>query len=155
VTRESDSASAIKSGVNRYAYRVQWSPDYNQYVGVCIELPYLRREAETAEQAVAAIEQATREHVDAMRTCGEAAPTPLCERNYSGTFLVRTSPELHARLALEASEERVSMNQWVVQNSAAGLPATRSGFPGSISRRMGRKTVGNSLIRSESFLPSL
>jgi predicted HicB family RNase H-like nuclease len=130
VTPEFDSASAIKSGVSQYAYRVQWSPDYNQYVGLCIELPYLRREAPTAEQAVAAIEQATREHVDAMRTCGEAPPTPLCERKYSGTFVVRTSPELHARLALEASEERVSMNQWIVQKLSGRTPSDTFGLSG-------------------------
>ncbi|OBI14491.1 pilus assembly protein HicB [Mycobacterium sp. IEC1808] len=116
--------------MNRYAYRVQWSPDYDQYVGVCIELPYLRREAPTAEQAVAAIEQATREHVDAMRTCGETPPTPLCERNYSGTFVVRTSPQLHARLALEASEERVSMNQWIVQKLSGRTPSDTFGLSG-------------------------
>ena len=113
--------------MNRYAYRVQWSPDYNQYVGACIELPYLRREAPAAEQAVAAIEQGTLEHVDAMRTW---PPTPLCERNYSGTFVVRTSPELHARLALEANKERVSMNQWIVQKLSGRTPSSTFGLSG-------------------------
>jgi predicted HicB family RNase H-like nuclease len=130
VTPEFDSACAIKSAVNHYTYRVQWSPVYREYLGVCLELPYLRREAPTAEQAVAAIEQATREHVDAMRTCGEAAPTPLSERHYSGTFVVRTSPELHARLALEASEERVSMNQWIVQKLSGRTPSDTFGLSG-------------------------
>jgi hypothetical protein len=31
---------------------------YNEYVGVCVELPYLRREAPTAPEAVAAIQEA-------------------------------------------------------------------------------------------------
>ena len=53
-----------------------------------------------------------------VQACGEEAPTPLSERSYSGTFVVRTSPELHGRLALEAAEQRVSMNQWVVQKFA-------------------------------------
>jgi predicted HicB family RNase H-like nuclease len=115
MTYEIDSACAIKSGVDRYTYRAEWLPDYGEYVGVCVELPYLRREAPTAPEAVAAIEQAAHEHVDALRACGESAPIPLSERSYSGTFVVKTSPALHARLALEASEERVSMNQWIVQ----------------------------------------
>jgi predicted HicB family RNase H-like nuclease len=130
VTPEFDSACAIKSAVDHYTYRVQWSPDYGEYIGVCIELPYLRREAPTAEQAVAAIEQATREHVDAMRRTGEAAPAPLYERHYSGTFVVRTSPELHARLALEAGEERVSMNQWIVQKLSGRAPSDTFGLSG-------------------------
>ena len=49
------------------------------------------------------------------QACGEEAPTPLSERSYSGMFVVRTSSQLHGRLALEAAEQRVSMNQWVVQ----------------------------------------
>jgi HicB-like protein involved in pilus formation len=59
-----------------------------------------------------------------------SAPTPLCERRYSGTFLVRTSPELHARLALEASEERVSMNQWIVQKLSGRTPSDTFGLFG-------------------------
>ena len=95
-----DSASAIKSRVSHYTYRAQWLPDYNEYVGVCVELPYMRREAPTAPQAVAAIEEAVDQHLHDLRASGESVPTPLSERKYSGSFIVRTSPELHARLAL-------------------------------------------------------
>jgi predicted HicB family RNase H-like nuclease len=49
---------------------------------------------------------------------GEDVPTPLSERQYSGKFVVRTLPALHARLAIEAAEQNVSMNQWVVQKLA-------------------------------------
>ncbi len=42
-------------------------------------------------------------------------PEPLTERQYSGKFVVRTSPALHARLVIEAAEQNVSMNHWVVQ----------------------------------------
>ena len=82
--------------MNRYTYRAQWLPDYNEYVGVCIELPYMRREAPTAPQAVAAIAEAVEEHLEVLRACGEPAPEPLSERRYSGKFIVRTSPQLHA-----------------------------------------------------------
>jgi predicted HicB family RNase H-like nuclease len=116
--------------VNRYTYRVQWSPHYDEYVGARIELPYLRREAPTAAQAVAAIEQAVDEHPDAMRTCGEAAPTPLSGRSYSGTIVVRTSPELHARLVLEATEQGISMNQWIVQKLSGRTPSDTFGLSG-------------------------
>jgi len=42
-------------------------------------------------------------------------PPPLTERRFSGKFLVRTSPALHARLTVEAAEQNVSLNHWVVQ----------------------------------------
>ncbi len=46
---------------------------------------------------------------------GDTPPAPLTERCYSGSFTVRTSPSLHARLVVEAGEQGVSLNQWVVQ----------------------------------------
>ena len=115
MTHEVDSACAIKSGVNRFAYRIEWSPDQEAYVGSCIEVPFLKREAPTAQQALTDIAGALDQYVADAQACGEEAPTPLSERSYSGTFVVRTSPELHRRLALDAAEQRVSMNQWVVQ----------------------------------------
>lgn len=116
--------------MDRYTYRAQWLPDYNEYLGVCVELPYMRREAPTAPEAVAAIEEAVIEHVAGMRACGEPAPQPLSERRYSGKFLVRTSPELHARLALEATEQGVPMNQWIVQKLSGRAPSSTFGLSG-------------------------
>ncbi|MGD1255053.1 type II toxin-antitoxin system HicB family antitoxin [Mycobacterium seoulense] len=116
--------------MDRYTYRAQWLPDYNEYLGVCIELPYMRREAPTAPQAVAAIEDAVKEHVEALRATGESPPEPLSERRYSGKFLVRTLPQLHARLALEAIEQGVPMNQWIVQKLSGRAPSETFGLSG-------------------------
>ncbi len=74
--------------------------------------------------------QATHEHVERLRVCGESPPTPLSERRYSGTFSVRTSPELHGRLALEAIEQGVSMNQWIVQKLSGRAPSSTFGLSG-------------------------
>ena len=93
MTAEIDSACAIKSGVNRYAYRVEWSPDEEAYVGSCIEVPSLKRAAPTAEQAIAELAGAVDQYVHDVQACGEEVPTPLSERSYSGTFVVRTSPD--------------------------------------------------------------
>ena len=43
---------------------------------------------------------------------------------FSGTFLVRTSPSLHARLAVEAADQHVSMNHWIVQKLADRPPSS-------------------------------
>ncbi len=45
-------------------------------------------------------------------------PASLTDRQYSGNLRVRTSPALHSRLAVEAYEQGVSLNQWVVQKLA-------------------------------------
>jgi predicted HicB family RNase H-like nuclease len=110
------------ASVNRYTYRAEWSPEQCEYVGRCIELPWLSRWAPSMQQAMAAVEQAADEFIAAREGDGEDVPTPLTERKYSGRFLVRTSPALHARLAVEAAEQNVSMNQWAVQKLADRLP---------------------------------
>lgn len=116
--------------MDRYTYRAEWSPNFGEYLGVCIEFPYLKRDAPTAPQAVAAIEQAVSEHVQVLRACGDSVPAPFSERSYSGTFVVRTSPALHARLALEAAEQAVSMNQWIVQKLSGRTPDRNFGLSG-------------------------
>jgi predicted HicB family RNase H-like nuclease len=104
--------------VHRYTYRAQWCPDHDEYIASCGEMPFVSRLAPTAHEAIAEVEQAVDEYVTAMRTRGDDPPPPLTERNYSGTIVVRTSPVLHARLAIEAVEQRVSMNQLIVYKLA-------------------------------------
>ena len=73
-------------------------------------------------EAIASVEQAVDEFIAERAAADEDAPRPLTERQYSGKFVVRTSPALHARLTVEAAEQNVSMNHWVVQKLADRLP---------------------------------
>jgi predicted HicB family RNase H-like nuclease len=101
--------------MNRYTYRAEWSSEHGEYVGRCIELPWLSRWAPTLQGAIADVEQAVDEYLADLEDDGGEAPAPITERKYSGKFMVRTSPTLHARLAVEAAEQNVSINHWVVQ----------------------------------------
>jgi predicted HicB family RNase H-like nuclease len=47
-------------------------------------------------------------------------PVPLADRRYSGEFKVRIPPEQHRRLAIEASEQGVSLNRLVSAKLASG-----------------------------------
>lgn len=60
--------------------------------------------------AIAGVEEAVDEHLAERE--GEGVPAPITDRKFSGTFLVRTSPSLHARLAVEAADQNVSMDHW-------------------------------------------
>jgi predicted HicB family RNase H-like nuclease len=108
--------------MNRYTYRAEWSPEQCEYVGRCIELPWLSQWAPTMQEAIAAVEQSADEYIAECEELDEEPPAPLTERKYSGKFVVRTSPALHARLAVEAAEQNVSMNQWAVQKLADRIP---------------------------------
>jgi len=72
-------------------------------------LPWLSQWAPTMQTAIAGVERAVDEH---LADRDEDVPPPLTERQFSGKFLVRTSPALHARLTVEAAEQNVSLNQW-------------------------------------------
>jgi predicted HicB family RNase H-like nuclease len=98
-------------GMNRYTYRAEWSSDQGEYGGRCIELPWLSQCAATMQKAVASVEHAVDEYIAECEAADQNAPPSLTERKFSGKFLVRMSPALHAQLTVEAAEQNVSMNQ--------------------------------------------
>ncbi|PXX08874.1 type II toxin-antitoxin system HicB family antitoxin [Mycolicibacterium moriokaense] len=102
----------------QYTYRAEWSPDYHEYVAVCLEYPFRFSRAPTPHEAIESLEREVAERVEEMVAAGTTPPESLTDRRYSGEFHVRTSPSLHSRLAVEANEQGVSLNQWVVQKLA-------------------------------------
>ena len=98
---------------DHYAYRVVWSEEDREHVALCSEFPGLSWLAPTPEGALRGIRQAVAEVVADMQESGEKIPEPLASRKYSGKFMVRIPPEVHRHLAMEASEEQISLNRLV------------------------------------------
>ena len=96
---------------DRYTYRVTWSEDDNEYVGLCAEFPSLSWLASTPEAALKGIRKVVEEVVKDMRENGEEVPEPIASRRYSGKFMVRVPPEVHRNLAIKAAEAGVSLNR--------------------------------------------
>jgi predicted HicB family RNase H-like nuclease len=103
----------VLPAIDRYAYRVIWSEDDAQCVGLCAEFPSLSWLAPTPEKALRGIRKMVADVVKDMKASGETIPKPLCSRRYSGKFMVRVPPEVHRQLALEAAEEDISLNRLV------------------------------------------
>jgi len=97
--------------IDRYTYRVTWSEEDQEHVGLCIEFPGLSWLASTPEEALAGIRELVASVIDDMQTTGEAIPKPLAIKRYSGKFMVRVPPELHRQLAIEAAENGISLNR--------------------------------------------
>lgn len=97
--------------VDHYTYRVTWSPEDGEHVGLCAELPSLSWLAATPEAALKGIRKVAAEAVADMKATGEAVPAPLAEKHYSGEFRVRIPPGVHRALALQAAEQGVSLNR--------------------------------------------
>ncbi|HOU14356.1 MAG TPA: toxin-antitoxin system HicB family antitoxin [Anaerolineae bacterium] len=96
---------------DRYTYRVTWSEEDQEYVGLCAEFPGLSWLAGSQEEALKGIRQVAAEVVEDMRLSGEPIPEPIALKSFSGKFLVRVPPDTHRRLALEAAEAGVSLNR--------------------------------------------
>lgn len=101
--------------VSHYTYRVSWSPEDEEFVATCIEFPSLSWLAHTQEDALRGIRDVVHEVVDDLQSSGEPVPEPLTSRPYSGKFNLRVGERLHRRLAMEAAEEHLSLNQYVVR----------------------------------------
>lgn len=109
-----------------YTYRAEWNPETGEYLARCLEFPGYFADAATAHGAIAELESLVHAAVAEMAEFDLTPPASLTDHRYSGRFLIRTSPALHARLTVEATEQGVSLNQWVVAK-LAGRPV-KTGF---------------------------
>ena len=100
---------AIKN--DHYTYRVTWSVDDDEYVGLCAEFPSLSWLAETPEAALKGIRNLVADVVTDMKENKEKIPEPIAIKNYSGKFMVRVPPDVHRTLAIKAAEAGVSLNR--------------------------------------------
>jgi len=98
---------------DRYTYRVTWSEDDNEYVGLCAEFPSLSWLSATPETALKGIRELVSEVVADMEDNHEVIPEPIACRQFSGKFMVRIPPEVHRNLAVLAAESGISINRVV------------------------------------------
>jgi len=112
-------ATKIAGRNDLYTYRVTWSEEDKEYVGLCAEFPSLSWLADTQEKALRGINDVVSEVISDMESNGETVPQPLSVKNYSGKFTVRIPPDVHRKLAIEAAESKVSFNRFVSAKLAA------------------------------------
>ncbi|MDZ7577092.1 MAG: type II toxin-antitoxin system HicB family antitoxin [Candidatus Nanopelagicales bacterium] len=109
-----------------YSYRLLWSVEDDEYVGLCAEFPSLSWLAPTQEEALAGITELVWSTLADFRESGEPVPEPIAERDYSGRLLLRIPPELHRSLTLAAAEQGVSLNRLISARLAGGPPSARA-----------------------------
>ena len=106
---------------DRYTYRVTWSAEDEEYVGLCTEFPLLSWLEPTQEKAFFGIRRLVAECVEDMLAEGESPPEPMADRTFSGKFMVRVPPETHRALVIRAAEEGVNLNRLVSARLSNGL----------------------------------
>lgn len=99
--------------VDWFTYRVTWSDEDSEFVGLCVEFPSLSWLEKSPEKALAGIRRVVKNAVTDLRRRGEPVPQPLSARRYSGKFMVRVPPDVHRMLAIKAAEAGVSLNRFI------------------------------------------
>jgi predicted RNase H-like HicB family nuclease len=92
----------------QYTYRVTWSAEDNEYVGLCAEFPSLSWLDADQSKAFSGIEELVADVVADMISNNEKVPTPLSGK-YIGQFIVLVLSG-STKLALEAAERGVDIN---------------------------------------------
>ena len=105
--------------MEHYTYRILWSAEDQEYVGLCVEFPSLSWLAKNPSDAFTGIMSVVSEVVQDMKANNEPVPEALADRHYSGEFRVRIPPMVHRNLAIAAAEQGISMNRYVAAKLSA------------------------------------
>jgi predicted RNase H-like HicB family nuclease len=129
----------------RYPAHVYWSDDDGGYIAVAPDLPGCSAFGKTQERALAELQDAITGWVEAAKAVGNPIPGPSQPPDvpaYGGKVLLRTTRELHAKLAQAAKDEGVSLNHYINQVLALAIgrrtAARRVPPMGAASRRQAR-----------------
>jgi predicted HicB family RNase H-like nuclease len=105
---------ALKEIANKYSYNIEFDNEDNIYIARCAELATLAAHGKTQEEALKEIKIAVLATLEWMNDASEEIPEPFSLHKFSGEFRVRMPPEKHRKIAIEASFQGVSMNQFIV-----------------------------------------
>jgi predicted RNase H-like HicB family nuclease len=62
---------------DKYTYQIFWSPDDNEYVGICLEFKYLSWLADTPDKTFQGIRNIVKEVLELMIEDGDPIPSPM------------------------------------------------------------------------------
>jgi predicted RNase H-like HicB family nuclease len=84
------------------------------YLATVLEFEGCMSDGASYQEAFENIQEAMTGWIETKLAKGFPIPPPVGDEKYSGKFMVRLPKTLHARLAIEAEKEKVSLNQYVL-----------------------------------------
>ncbi len=99
--------------VDKYTYRVTWSDEDQEYVGLCAEFSSLSWLDKSPEKSLQGIRRLVKATALDLKKNKERVPEPISTRPFSGKFMVRVPPDIHRMLTIKAAESGVSLNRFV------------------------------------------
>ncbi len=104
----------MKSLLDKYTYRIEWSEEDKTHIAKCLEFPSLSAHGSTAETALKEMKFVVAETLKWMEEAKEPIPEPLGLKHFKGNLTLRIPPEVHRALAIRSAEEGVSINQFIL-----------------------------------------
>lgn len=114
------------SNFEYYLYSTQWDNKNQRFKGWVAEFPYLTAHGSSLGRALNAIKKKVNHELERLAQAGEEIPEPLSIKNYSGKLILRMSETLHRKLAQEATQDGVSLNQFINLKLAQDLDIQES-----------------------------
>lgn len=84
------------------------------YYATVLELDGCQSTGTTYEEVYEGIREAMEGWIETRLENGFGVPEPIADDSFSGKFVVRIPKSLHAKLAIEAEKEGVSLNQYAM-----------------------------------------
>ncbi len=99
--------------IDKYTIRVQWSEEDEAFLANCLEFPSLMTHGDTQSEAIEELREVLQFAIDDLRDKGKNLPVPIGEKQFKGNISLRVPPETHEQLFYNASEEQLSLNQYI------------------------------------------
>jgi predicted HicB family RNase H-like nuclease len=112
-------AARIKVEARKYLKVVEWSKEDGCYIGSAPPLIGQCCHGDTEANVMAQLAVIVEEWVESLLRDGKPLPATTANKDFSGKFLVRISPDLHKKAALKAQARGESLNQFVAEAIAS------------------------------------
>lgn len=101
-------------GINYDGFSVQvFQSENNQFDAKLIEVDEIRASGSSIEQALENLNEKWKKHKEQLLTQGKQIPDSNLYRKYTGHFILRISPELHRKYAIEAQIQGKALNKLI------------------------------------------
>lgn len=98
----------------KYSVTIKWSDEDNGFIAAVPELEGLSAFGKTQDEAIQELMVAAMAYMEALKESGQEIPAPEKLQSYSGQLRLRLPKWLHAKLAAEAENEKISLNTHLV-----------------------------------------
>ncbi|MEQ1605033.1 MAG: toxin-antitoxin system HicB family antitoxin [Pyrinomonadaceae bacterium] len=99
--------------MSKYPINIALSEEDEEYIATCSSFPGLSAFGATEEEALREAKIALELFIESYNERGISLPTPPKSQTYSGQLRLRLSKSLHERAAKMASQDGISLNQYI------------------------------------------